>query len=494
LNDSGMLGTDGIPTALAALGFEGPVAQLVPQDIPDVGLTLTGFAQLVAELPRQSFWNGFQRLDPDHDGLMSRAEAESALRALDADVVSEDAKRVLDTFWPPGSSNPLDVRQAQKAFDQLARADVREVFQHRARRPADDEPMALDAMQLRGALRDLGIDIKSDRSRQILAAYDKGMDGKLQILGFNTLVATLPTAKFWLRVDPSGSLRTMRRRFLKMNNAGLLNAMRATHYLSGVLALLYFFKHTWDTLFCAGGFLSYSAVSNRALIPPLLLSNICALTGLFRVKWTGGGIAMQSRRAGMWPASVFVLWGSLNCFTEGASVSHIPSMRQLISVFNPLMIVLLVVNPLICIRQVWLAGATTAVEDSKTAGMYNKRWQNVAFRLMFPLANFFIILPTVRAMFNPSNAVGLVSAYPGIALVARHGMLLGIYLYLFGSLLATMLEYDLVNVVQTRNIMIVLVLANTIKPFVDMALGTPGLGRAVWLQVSLQDYSSLLAK
>lgn len=136
-----------------------------------------------------------------------------ALSDLDM-VVTQEGCRALLAEFDEDKNGVIDRNEFLALVQSRLPKDVFEIFcafEHRG---------YLTPGKLRAALGALSVDVKSSKTKELMAYYDANGDGKLGPLGFAELVSRSPTAKFWLKVDPSGRIRRVKALMIKGLKSG----------------------------------------------------------------------------------------------------------------------------------------------------------------------------------------------------------------------------------------------------------------------------------
>ena len=157
---------------------------------------------------------------------------------------------------------------------------------------------ALTPNNLRRALRAFGVDMSSEKTKDLLEKCDGNGDGRLQLLGFVALIKQLPVTKFWLKYDPTGRYRLLRLRLQTISRAGCANGSRLAHYSIGVIALLLGLRRYLLELFT-----QFVPCSRTNVVIEGGLQIAVALSGLLRVDWRQG--QTPARRMAMAPTFVY---------------------------------------------------------------------------------------------------------------------------------------------------------------------------------------------
>lgn len=244
-------------------------------------LELLQFASLVAQLAPAAVVAAFEEFEGGTGGL-SADELRLALLKLDRDVASDYAANLLREY-DSNQSDQLELLQFSALVSSLVPADVWDAFSMRC----DPETGLLSVNKLRGVMRDLGVDLKSEQVSVLLDYYDADNDGDLGLLGFADLVKLTPIAQIWLAVDPSGKLRASRRGLIKVVSAGQASWTRKIHSLVGVASLCLGLQLIVEDV----SHLGTGTQSQVELTTAAAVSVVHVLTGIFglpRINWKEG--------------------------------------------------------------------------------------------------------------------------------------------------------------------------------------------------------------
>jgi Ca2+-binding EF-hand superfamily protein len=147
----------------------------------------------------------FVQSDKDSSGGLDRWELYDALNKLDYDVTPEICQALLEEF-DTNKNGYLELQELASLVNNKVSKDVGAVFAMYA----NERDGLLTTGALRRALELMGVDMNAKKTKSLLVKYDRNGDAKLGLLGFADLVASSPTAQFWLAVDKSGAMRKVR--------------------------------------------------------------------------------------------------------------------------------------------------------------------------------------------------------------------------------------------------------------------------------------------
>ena len=148
---------------------------------------------LMNAIPDEVAWvyNAYGGLS-DTEGGLEAAQLRGALRELDCELDSPAATQLLRKYDVDRNSL-IDLSELSTLVASLAPAEVWEAF--RASDPTDLGYLDIEAT--RSALRLLDCDIDSPTAARLLREYDINENGRLELLGFASLVADLAPVAVW---------------------------------------------------------------------------------------------------------------------------------------------------------------------------------------------------------------------------------------------------------------------------------------------------------
>eukprot|EP00578_Thalassiosira_sp_NH16_P030027 CAMPEP_0181076364 /NCGR_PEP_ID=MMETSP1071-20121207/379_1 /TAXON_ID=35127 /ORGANISM="Thalassiosira sp., Strain NH16" /LENGTH=543 /DNA_ID=CAMNT_0023157539 /DNA_START=119 /DNA_END=1750 /DNA_ORIENTATION=+ len=288
----------------------------------------------------------FEGCDDDGSNGLDAQELVKFFNKLDGQDISLAMAHSLVTDFDKDENKQLDRVELGSLARSLVESNALAVFVAFAQDKETDP--ALTPNHLRRALRAFGVDMSSEKTKDLLKESDANGDGRLQLLGFVALIKQLPVTKFWLKYDPTGRYRLLRLRLQTISRAGCANGSRLAHYSVGVSAILFGVRRYLLELFTP-----FVPCSRTNILVEGGLHIACALSGLPRIDWRKG--ATPSRRMLMAPAffiNGLIVLSTLTNFSQ-------PANKALILAQSPIMrgyIVSTVVLNALILKAQWVTG------------------------------------------------------------------------------------------------------------------------------------------
>ena len=437
VQDSGSLDDASLGAALLALEIE-----IDPAIVKDVlreadangsgEIELLEFASLVAEYSVPSgVLAAFDNADQNDSSGLDSFELRQALKKLGRDVDSSYAEQVLQKF-DENQSGELELMQFARLVETLVPMDVLETFELYDR----DENGGLDRSELKRALRSLGIDARSDDVLALLEAFDSTGTERLELLQFRALVSTLPTAAFWLKVDPSGSIRAFKRNAQKLTTAGTASKRQALHFAAGLGSLGFGLIHCFGVLI--NGFTSH--VSRTEIMVCGAIYTLVAAAGVPLINWKNKNEAARNKM--IWPAPILNAWltcAALSVYGSGSSA--------LFGRRNPAFVTF---TAIILAIQLWqTASAWVPGGDDEVARRKSGIWfASPLVNMLVALVTFTgpIIAMTLQALFVDEQSYGkLLSSHQDYAYLVQNTFLNTAFNNCLAIFMASLLKYKVVN-------------------------------------------------